>query len=69
MFLICLFEKYYVKVNGKKWDEIYDPNKATVFKSEKEAKNWVKTNTTFEEYAKVVNSENSINEYNEWYQN
>ena len=69
MFLICLFEKYYVKVNGKKWDEIYDPNKATVFKSEKEAKNWVKTNTTFEEYAKVVNSENSINEHNEWYQN
>lgn len=66
MYIICLFEQWYVRVNPTDWDELYNPHFATLFASEKDANNWVKKNTTFAEYAKAVDSEESIKKYNEW---
>jgi len=69
MFIVSLFELYYVRVNENSWDEIFNPNYATTFKTKKEANNWVERNTTFKEYAKVVDSKKTIKEYEEWQSN
>lgn len=69
MFIINLFEQYYVRVNDKNWDEIFNPNYATLFKSKKEAKEWLVKNTTLEEYANVVDLKDTVEKYNEWSKN
>ncbi|RTK97764.1 MAG: hypothetical protein EKK64_00745 [Neisseriaceae bacterium] len=66
MFIICLFEKYYIRVNESNWDEIYNPNYATTFKSKKEANDWVDRNTTLKQYAQIVDSKKAIKKYDEW---
>lgn len=69
MYIVCLFECYYLRVNQSNWDEIFDPTFATSFKTKKEAKQWMKTNTTMSEHAQVVNAKTAIKNYTDFMKN
>lgn len=66
MYIVCLFEQYYLRVNQANWDEIHNPHFATSFDAKKEANEWLKKNTTLSEYAKAVSAEEAIKKYDEW---
>lgn len=69
MYLIKLFKQYYIHVNENTFDEIHNPDFATVFSSIKEATDWVRTNTTLEEYAEAVDSVTECQKYAKWMEN
>ena len=55
---------YYVRSLKDGWDEIYDPNHATLC-NKKETKILI-DGTTFGEYCKVVDSQIEIDKFNQW---
>ena len=69
MYLIQMFDRYYVRVNDGNWDEIYDPNFATSFDTKKAITQWVRKNTIYTEYAKAVDAKQAIEKHNEWAKN
>jgi len=61
---------YYIRDNQNgTWYEIYTPYEATTFTSRKKAKDWVKTNTTLEEYSKICKKADEIVKFDEWAKN
>lgn len=72
MYIICMFEKYYVRINELNthwtatWDEIYNPHFATAFKSMAEARKWLLKNTNLIEYAVPVLQDEALEKYDKW---
>ena len=59
---------YFVKVvNKETFTEIYNPEFATIFSTEKEAQDWIDYSSPMKEYSEVVDYENSVKDYQEWY--
>jgi hypothetical protein len=69
MYLIKTFEQFFVQANETEWKELYNPHKATLFKSKALAQQWMKDHTTFTQYAQYVNAKEAIAAYDEWISN
>mgnify|MGYP005851136987 CR=1 FL=1 len=65
------FDRYYVRTHDDgSWDEVYDPNAATVFSSKKKAVEWAKECTTMEKYIlPITDIDTRIKEFDEWVSN
>lgn len=58
---------YYVRVvDGSTFDEVYNPEFATQFKTKKEAQEWIDISSSMKEYSNVVDFNESIQKYEEW---
>lgn len=57
---------YYMRDRGSTFDEIYDPRLATQFKTVKEARQWIKENSSLYEYQKPVSAKKAIEDYERW---
>lgn len=70
MYIINTFEDCYAKVTPQNgWIETYNPNEATKFSTAKEARNWFKKFTAFENYGKPVNAAKAIQKFDKWCKN
>ena len=65
------FDQYFVRVNSdNSWDEVYDPNVATIFSSKKKAREWAEENTTLSEHMETEsNIERIKKDHAEWVNN
>lgn len=59
-------QPYYVRINQNTWDEIYNPELATVFSDKKEAELWAKSNTNLDEYMSVDLFSDAVQKWNDW---
>lgn len=59
---------YFVKLgDGTTFDEIYNPKFATQFKTKKEAQQWIDVSSSMKQFSKVVDFEESVQQYEEWF--
>lgn len=59
---------YFVKVGtDATFDEIYNPKFATQFKTKNEAQQWIDVNSKYSDVSVVVNFEESVQQYEEWF--
>lgn len=58
---------YYVRVvDGATFDEVYNPEFATQFKSKKKAQEWIDVSSSMKSHSKVVDFDESLQKYKEW---
>jgi hypothetical protein len=58
---------YYVRlVDDKTFEEIYNPNFATRFKTRKDAKDFIDTYSSMERHSKIVDANKAIEHFDEW---
>lgn len=53
-------------VDETTFDEVYNPEFATQFKTKKEAQEWIDISSSMKEYSKVVDFDESVQKYKEW---
>lgn len=59
---------YYVRlVDTEVFEEVYNPNVATSFKTKKEATEWVNTYSSMSDRSKVVNASKEIAKFEDWF--
>lgn len=58
---------YYVRVvDESTFDEVYNPEFATQFKTKKKAQEWIDISSSMKEYSNVVDFDKSVQKYKEW---
>ena len=59
---------YFVKLGDETtFDEIYNPKFATQFKTKREAQQWIDVSSSMKQFSKVVDFEESVQKYEEWF--
>lgn len=67
MYIIEVFDQYFLKDDGEYVIQTYSPIVATSFKTKKEAKDYVANNTEWKKYAKIVKrTQKMVDEFNVW---
>lgn len=67
MYIIKVFDQYFLKDDGDYVIETHSPILATDFKTKKEAKDYVAKNTEWKEYATIVKrTQKMVDEFNAW---
>ena len=59
-------DKYYIRHDNNKYEELYNPRQASTFKTKKAASEWVNRFTTYSEYTKVVKKADAIKSFDAW---